>query len=91
MLGISDRAEPKAHSRSRVPRCCLPPAHQRRRSGLTAFAAQYSVYMFSYRLLVCFFTETFARLGVDVVRWTFIVEDLHLLLLVSLLANLGEV
>ena len=23
----------RAHSRSRVPRCCLPPAHQRRRSG----------------------------------------------------------
>ena len=36
MLGVSDRAEPEAHSRSRVPRCCLPLVHKRRRSGLIA-------------------------------------------------------
>jgi hypothetical protein len=45
----------------------------------------------NYRLLVCLLTETSARLGADVVRYTFIVEDLHLLLLASLLANLGDV
>jgi hypothetical protein len=90
MQRVSDRAEPKAHSRSRVPRYCLPPAHQRRRSGLTAFAAQYPAYVSPYRLLVCPLAETSARLGADVVRETFIVEDLHLLLLASLLANLGD-
>jgi hypothetical protein len=42
-----------------------------------------------YRLLVCLLTETSARLGADVARYTFIVEDFHFLLLASLLANLG--
>ena len=91
MLRLSDRAELEKHSRFRAPRCCLPPAHQRRRSGLTAFAAQYPAYARPYRLLVCPLTETSARLGADVVRYTFIVEDSHLLLLASLLANLGVV
>jgi hypothetical protein len=90
MPRLSDRAEPEKHSRFRAPRCCLPPAHQRRRSGLTAFAARYPAYARPYRLLVCLLTETSARLGADVVRSTFIVEDLHLLLLASLLANLGD-
>src|SRR5262249_60267284 len=91
MRRLSDRAEPEKHSRWRAPRCCLPPAHQRRRSGRTAFAARYPAYARPYRLLVCLLTETSARLGVDVVRSTFIVEALHLLLLASLLANLGDV
>jgi hypothetical protein len=68
MLGVSDRAEPKAHSRLRGPRCGLPLAHQCRRSGLTAFAAQWPAYVSLYRLLVCLLTETSARLGADVVR-----------------------
>ena len=46
--------------------------------------------MSPYRLLVCPLAETSARLGADVVRYTFIVEDFHFLLLASLLANLGE-
>ena len=45
--------------------------------------------MSPYRLLVCPLAETSARLGADVVRYTFIVEDFHFLLLASLLANLG--
>ena len=45
--------------------------------------------MSPYRLLVCPLAETSARLGAGVVRYTFIVEDFHLLLLTSLLANLG--
>src|SRR5215468_6308985 len=56
----------------------------------TAFAARYPAYARPYRLLVCLLTETSARLGPDVVRYTFIVEDLPLLLLASLLANLGD-
>jgi len=68
MLGVSDRAEPEKHSRCRAPRCCLPLAHRRRRSGLTAFAAQWPAYVSPYRLLVCPLTETSARLGAGVVR-----------------------
>jgi hypothetical protein len=68
MLGVLDRAEPKAHSRSRVPRCGLPLAHKCRRSEQTAFAAQWPAYVSPYRLLVCLLTETSARLGADVVR-----------------------
>jgi hypothetical protein len=90
MLRVSDRAEPEAHSRSRAPQCCLPLAHRRRRSGLTGFAALYLAYVSPYRLLVCPLAETSARLGADVVRYTFIVEDFHFLLLASLLANLGD-
>ena len=51
MLGVSDRAEPEKHSRLRAPRYCLPLAHRRRRSGLTAFAAQWPAYVSPYRLL----------------------------------------
>ena len=68
MLGVSDRAEPEKHSRCRAPRYCLPLAHKRRRSGLTAFAAQWPAYVSPYRLLVCPLTETSARLGAGVVR-----------------------
>ena len=68
MLGVSDRAEPEKHSRCRASRCCLPLAHRRRRSGLTAFAAQWPAYVSPYRLLVCPLTETSARLGAGVVR-----------------------
>ena len=57
----------------------------------TAFAAPYPAYARPYQLLVCLLTETSAWLGADVVRYTFIVEDFHLLLLTSLLANLGVV
>ena len=89
MLGVSDCAEPEAHSRLRAPRYCLPLAHRRRRSGRTVFAAQCPAYVSPYRLLVCPLAETSARLGAGVVRYTFIVEDFHLLLLTSLLANLG--
>src|SRR5262249_30076801 len=73
-----------------MPRYCLPPAHKRRRSGLTAFAAPWPAYVSPYRRLVCPLAETSARLGADVVRYTFIVEDFHFLLLASLLANLSD-
>jgi hypothetical protein len=68
MLRVSDRAEPEEYSRWRAPRCCLPLAHKRRRSGLAAFAAQYLAYVSLYRLLVCLLTKTSARLGAGVVR-----------------------
>src|SRR5262252_10298076 len=89
MPRLSDRAESDGRSRWRLRPCGLPLAHRCRHSGLTAVAARYPAYARPYRLLVCLLTETSARLGADVVRYTFIVEDLHLLLLASLLANLG--
>src|SRR4029450_11211111 len=70
MLGVSDGTEPEKPSRCRAPRCCLPLAHRRRRSGLTAFAAQWPAYVSLYRLLVCPLTETSARLGAGGVRWS---------------------
>src|SRR5215471_10147887 len=87
MPRLSDRAESDGRSRWRLRPCGLPLAHRCRHSGLTAFAARYPAYARPYRLLVCLLTKTSARLGADVVRYTFIVEDLHLLLLASLLAN----
>src|SRR5215471_609865 len=90
MPRLSDRAESDGRSRWRLRPCGLPLAHRCRHSGLTAFAARYPAYARPYRFLVCLRTETSARLGADVVRYTFIVEDLHLLLLASLLANLGD-
>ena len=68
MLGVSDRAEPEQHAWWRAPRCGLPLAHQRRRSGRTAFAAPYLAYVGPYRLRVCLLTETSAWLGAGVVR-----------------------
>jgi hypothetical protein len=91
MLGVSDRAEPEAHSRLRAPRYCLPLAHRRRRSGLTVFAAQCPAYVSPYRLLVCPLAETSARLGAGVVRYTFPGMDFHHMLLTGLPANLGVV
>ena len=90
MLRLSDRAEPEKHSRCRAPRCCLPPAHQRRRSGRTAFAAPYPAYVSPYRLLVCPLAETSARLRAGVVRYTFPGMDFHHMLLTGLPANLGD-
>ena len=48
--------------------CLEGPAHRRRRSGLTGFAALYLAYVSPYRLLVCPLAETSARLGAGVVR-----------------------
>ena len=90
MLGVSDRAEPEKHSRWRAPRCGLPLAHQRRRSGLTACAAPYLANVSPYRLLVCPLAETSARLGAEVVRSTFPGLDLLHILLTGLPAHLGD-
>ena len=90
MLGGSDRAEPEKHLRWRAPQCCLPLAHQRRRSGQTAFAAQWPAYVSPYRLLVCLLAKTSARLGAGVVRSPFPGMDLHHMLLTGLPAHLGE-
>lgn len=68
MHGVSDRAEPGGCLRCRTRLCGLPRWAARRRSGLTDFAAQYPASISPYRLLACILTDTYARLGVDVVR-----------------------
>jgi hypothetical protein len=66
--------------------CCLPRSKQRRRPGL-AFAAPWLAYALPYRRFVGVLTDANARLGADVDRYTFIVVDLHHLLLAGLPAH----
>jgi hypothetical protein len=53
-----------------------------------AFAAQWLAYTFPYRRFVPSLTAGHARLGADVGRYSFIVVDLHHLLLAGLPAHL---
>jgi hypothetical protein len=55
---------------------------QRGTRGL-AFAAQWLAYALPYRRFVAVLTDANARLGADVDRYSFIVVDLHHLLLVG--------
>jgi hypothetical protein len=52
-----------------------------------AFAAQWLAYALPYRRFVAVLTDTNARLGADVDRYSFIVVDLHHLLLAGLPAH----
>src|SRR5436190_9838809 len=52
-----------------------------------AFAAQWLAYALPYRRFVAVLADVNARLGVDVDRYTFIVVDLHHLLLAGLPAH----
>ena len=52
-----------------------------------AFAAQWLAYALPYRRFVGVLTDANARLGADVDRYTFIVVDLHHLLLAGLPAH----
>ena len=54
---------------------------------ISTFAAQWLACTFPYRRFADHLAEACARLGADVVRYTFIVMDLHLLLLAGLPAN----
>jgi len=56
-------------------------------SGSASFAAQWLAYAFPYRRFVPALTGNDARLGADVVRYSFIVADLHHLLLAGLPAH----
>ena len=48
------------------------------------FAAQWLAYTLPYRRFVCILADTYARLGANVVRYSFIAMDLHHLLLAGL-------
>jgi hypothetical protein len=52
-----------------------------------AFAAQWLAYALPYRRFVGILTDTYARLGADVDRYSFIVVDLHHLFLAGLPAH----
>jgi hypothetical protein len=56
-------------------------------SGSASFAAQWLAYAFPYRRFVPALTDSDARLGADVDRYSFIVVDLHHLLLAGLPAH----
>jgi hypothetical protein len=56
-------------------------------SGSASFAAQWLAYAFPCRRFVPILTDRDARLGADVVRYSFIVVDLHHLLLAGLPAH----
>ena len=55
-----------------------------------SFAAQWLACTFPYRRFAEILTDACARLGADVVRYTFIAVDLHHLLLAGLPAHLCE-
>ena len=67
--------------------CCLPPSKQRRRTGIIDFVAQWLAYALPYRRFVDVLANGNARLGADVVRYTFTVSDFHRLLLAGLPAH----
>jgi hypothetical protein len=52
-----------------------------------AFAAQWLAYVIPYRRFACVLADADARLGTDVVCYSFIVVDLHHLLLAGLPAH----
>lgn len=49
-----------------------------------SFAAQWLAYALPYRRFACLLAKTSARLGANVVRYSFIATDLHRLLLAGL-------
>ena len=55
--------------------------------GIASFAAQRLAYASPYRRFAADLAIDSARLGADAVRYTFIVEDFHLLLLAGLPAH----
>jgi len=58
--------------------------------NLFSIAAQWLACTYPCRRFADTLTDACARLGADVVRYSFIVEDLHLLLLAGLPAHLCE-
>jgi hypothetical protein len=58
--------------------------------NMFSIAAQWLAYTYPYRRFADTLTSTCARLGADVVRYTFIAVDLHHLFLAGLPAHLCE-
>jgi hypothetical protein len=66
---------------------CLPFGERRRHPGLNSFAAQWLTYALPYRRFTHVLANMNARLGADVVRYSFIAVDFHHLLLAGLPAR----
>jgi hypothetical protein len=77
---VFDHAGSSGRSRCRVRGCCLPQGQRCRHPDCISFAAQWLAYAHPYRR----FAIPGARLGADVVRYSFIVVDFHHLLLAGL-------
>jgi len=73
--------------RYRVRPCCLPPVRRRRHPGQRNVAARWLACTFPYRRFADSLADACARLGADVVRYSFIAVDLHHLLLAGLPAH----
>jgi hypothetical protein len=65
----------------------LPSREQRRHPGLYSFAAQWLAYALPCRRFAHALASMHARLGADVVRYSFIAVDFHHLLLAGLPAH----
>ena len=85
---VSDHAGLPKRLRWRSGAHCLPLHRQRRHPE--SVAAQWLACTFPYRRFADILTAACARLGADVVRYSFIVVDLHHLLLAGLPAHLCE-
>jgi hypothetical protein len=66
---------------------CLPFGERRRHPGLNSFAAQWLAYALPCRRFAHALASMHARLGADVVRYSFIAVDFHHLLLAGLPAH----
>jgi hypothetical protein len=66
------------------------PFWQAHRTGLRGYRAQWLARTFPYRRFADILADACARLGADAVRYSFIVVDLHHLLLAGLPAHLCE-
>ena len=84
---VSDHAGPSGHSRSRARPCRLPRSETRRHPGLDFFRASMAGLCAPCRRFAVTLAGANARLGAEVVRYAFPVEDLHPLLPAGLPAH----
>ena len=83
-LTTPDRTGARASAPNRV---AFHPTGQGRHPGFVTFAAQWLAYALPYRRFALTLAGDDARLGADVVRYSFIVVDSHHLLLAGLPAH----
>ncbi|MBO0742713.1 MAG: hypothetical protein J2P51_14975, partial [Hyphomicrobiaceae bacterium] len=84
---VYDHAGSAGRLRERTRPCCLPQWTRRRHPGFIPIAAQWLAYTFPCRRFARSLATTDARLGADVVRYSFIAADFHHLLLAGLPAH----
>ena len=87
---FSDHAGSPECLRWRTQTSCLPLHRQRRHPERFSIAAQWLACTYPCRRFADTLADACARLGADVVRYSFIAGDLHPLLLAGLPAHLCE-